>query len=48
MGRYRLIEGLNCKMYIINLSGHAYKVMRLAGLEKIAVLQEKKKEVSVK
>ena len=48
MGRYRLIEGLNCKMYIINLSGHAYKVMRLAGLEKIAVLQEKKKEVSTK
>ncbi len=41
MGRYRLIEGLNCKMYIINLSGHAYKVMRLAGLGKIAVRLKK-------
>ena len=44
MGRYRLISSMNCKLYIINLSGHAYKVMKLAGLEKIAVLQQKKKE----
>ena len=46
MGRYRLIENMNCRLYIINLSGHAYKVMKLAGLEKIAVLQEKKKEAN--
>lgn len=44
MGRYRLIEGTGCKLYVINLSSHAYRVMKLAGLEKIAVLQQSKKE----
>lgn len=44
MGRYRLVQDMNCKLYIINLSSHAYRVMRLAGLEKIAVLKERKKE----
>ena len=41
MGRYRLIEGKNCSFYIVNLSEHAYRVMQLAGLEKIAVLKKK-------
>lgn len=46
MGRYRLIQSMNCKLYIINLPPHVYKVMRLAGLEKIAVLQPKREEVT--
>ena len=44
MGRYRLIEGKNCSFYIVNLSEHAYRVMQLAGLEKIAVLKKKTRE----
>ena len=44
MGRYRLIEGKNCSLYIVNLSEHAYRVMQLAGLEKIAVLKKKTRE----
>ncbi len=44
MGRYRLIEGKNCALYIVNLSEHAYRVMQLAGLEKIAVLKKKTRE----
>ena len=44
MGRYRLIEGKNCSFYIVNLSEHAYRVMQLAGLEKIAVLKKKARE----
>lgn len=48
MGRYSLISGSDCKMYVLNLSGHAYKVMRLAGLEKIATLKRSSKEESAK
>lgn len=44
MGRYRLIENMNCTLKITNLSLHAYKVMQLAGLERIAVLTKAKKE----
>ena len=44
MGRYRLIECKNCSFYIVNLSEHAYRVMQLAGLEKIAVLKKKARE----
>ncbi len=44
MGRYRLIEGKNCSLYIVNLSEHAYRVMQLAGLEKLAVLKKKTRE----
>lgn len=42
MGRYRLISSFPCALAIINLSGHAYKVMRLAGLDKLAALSRKK------
>ena len=44
MGRYKLIEDTGCRLYCINLSEHIYKVMRLAGLEKIAKLQKKGRE----
>lgn len=45
MGRYRLIENMNCKLAVVNLSPHAYKVMQLAGMEKIAILKKKQREV---
>lgn len=46
MGRYRLIENTGCKMAVVNLSAHAYAVMQLAGMEKLAVLKKKPKEVN--
>lgn len=42
MGRYRFLQAFDCALEIRNLSPHAYKVMRLAGLEKIAVLKKKR------
>lgn len=44
MGRYRLIENTGCKMAIVNLSPHAYRVMQLAGMDKLASLKKKPKE----
>ena len=46
IGRYRLLENTGCKMAIVNLSPHAYRVMQLAGMEKLAVLKKKAKEVT--
>lgn len=46
MGRYRLIENMNCKLAVVNLSAHAYKVMQLAGMDKLAVLKRKPREVT--
>lgn len=45
MGRYRLIENTACNFYVTNLSAHAYKVMQLAGLEKIATLKKRQGEL---
>lgn len=39
MGRYKLLQAFDCPLELRNLSGHAYKVMRLAGIEKIAELK---------
>ena len=46
MGRYRLLENTGCKIAVVNLSPHAYRVMQLAGMEKLAVLKKKPKEVA--
>ncbi|MEG1846774.1 MAG: anti-sigma factor antagonist [Oscillospiraceae bacterium] len=48
MGRYKLLAAREGKLEIIGLSNHAYKVMRLAGLEKIATLKRECKEVITK
>lgn len=40
MGRYKLLEALGCPLEIQNLSPHAYKVMRLAGLDTLAKLHK--------
>ena len=44
MVRYKLLESMGCTLEIQNLSDHAYKVMRLAGLDKIATLNRKGKK----
>lgn len=44
MGRYRLTQNTGCKIAVVNLSRHAYKVMKLAGLEKIVILKKKPRE----
>lgn len=46
MGRYRLLENTGCKLAAVNLSPHAYRVMQLAGMEKLAVLKKKNGEVT--
>ena len=40
MGRYKLLSAANCTLTVRNLSPHAYKVMRLAGLENIVTLKK--------
>lgn len=42
MGRYKLLQAFDCALELRNLSPHVYKVMRLAGIEKIAVLKKGK------
>ncbi|MBE6827625.1 MAG: STAS domain-containing protein [Ruminococcaceae bacterium] len=41
MGRYKLIENTDCKLFVTGLSARAYTVMKLSGLEKIAVLKRR-------
>lgn len=41
MGRYKLLSAANCTLCVCNLSPHAYKVMRLAGLENLVTLQKR-------
>ncbi|NMP37051.1 MAG: STAS domain-containing protein [Clostridiales bacterium] len=40
MGRYRTVNALGGELVIKNLSPQSYKVMRLAGVEKIARLEK--------
>ena len=39
MGRYRLMETTNGKLKVINTSPHIKKVMKLAGLDRLAEIQ---------
>lgn len=38
MGRYKLLSEFNGKLEVTGLSNNAYKVMRLAGLDRIATI----------
>lgn len=44
MGRYKLLAQMACTLEIRRLSTHAFKVMRLAGIEKIAALSRAEKK----
>ena len=40
MGRYKLLSEFNGTLEVIGLSNNAYKVMRLAGLDRIASIKK--------
>ncbi len=42
MGRYKIINELGGKLEVTGLSNNSYRVMRLAGLDRIATLSWKK------
>jgi stage II sporulation protein AA (anti-sigma F factor antagonist) len=39
MGRYSLMQELEGKLHVVNLSSHIRKVMKLAGLDRLAVIE---------
>jgi hypothetical protein len=39
MGRYKLLNELNGELEVTGLSNNSYKVMRLAGLDRIATIK---------
>ena len=41
MGRYALMQELGGKLHTVNMSSHISKVMRLAGLDRLAVMESK-------
>lgn len=43
MGRYRIVQSYGGKLEVFNLSSRLYKMMKLAGIEKIAVLKQKER-----
>ncbi len=44
MGRYRLMQSANGRLIVRNASPHIRRVMQLAGMDKLAVLEETKGE----
>jgi stage II sporulation protein AA (anti-sigma F factor antagonist) len=44
MGRFKNIESYGGKMKITGLSSHAYKIMALSGIEKIADINRKRED----
>lgn len=41
MGRYKLMKGIGGEIRVENLSAGAYRVMRLAGLERLGEIKQK-------
>lgn len=41
MGRYRLVAGRGCKLRVDNLSRRDYKIMKMSGIEKLAVINQR-------
>lgn len=39
MGRYSLMQEIGGKLSVVNMSSHILKVMRLAGLDRLAVME---------
>ena len=40
MGRYKLMQSMGGELHLKNISNHIQKVMRLAGLDKLAVIDK--------
>lgn len=45
MGRYKTMQLLGGKLYVDNPSEHIEKILKLAGIEKLAVINSKKEKV---
>lgn len=43
MGRYRTVESYGGRLEVVNLSQRVYSMMKLAGIEKIAVIKMKER-----
>lgn len=41
MGRYKLASGIGAELIVANIPDNIYKLMKLAGLEKLATLKRK-------
>ncbi len=39
MGRYSLMQELSGKLFVVNMSSHISKVMKLAGLDRLSVME---------
>ncbi len=39
MGRYKVMQSLQGRLRVVNVSSHMKKVMRLAGLDRLAVIE---------
>ncbi len=40
MGRYKLVQSMGGELHLRNISSHIQKVMKLAGLDKLAVIDK--------
>ena len=40
MGRYKLLRPLGAELHVVNTSPHIYKVMKLAGLDRLAMIDK--------
>ena len=47
MGRYRLLQGWQGKLEVTNLSERNYKMMRLAGMQALCTLSQKRNKVDI-
>ena len=45
MGRYRLLSSKNKKLVVENLSERDYKIMKMSGIEKLAVISQKGEKI---
>lgn len=48
MGRYRLLQGWQGRLEVTNLSERDYKMMRLAGMQALCTLSQKRGSVKLK
>lgn len=48
MGRYRILQKNNAKMNLVNLPSNIYKVMKLAGIERLAKIEKELTNESAK
>ena len=45
VGRKRICDKMNCKIYIVNISGYPEKILRMAGADRLIEFREEKNEI---